>query len=248
METTKFISISTQKGGGGKSTVTELLASFFAYSAKKKVEVFDCDYPQYTIFKDREEELKELEINPSKKALWEKLNMEPYPVHQYSFDTCLEEMEKRLEDSCNTDYVFIDLPGTIKDQTLLSIVSGLDYLFIPVIASHKEMRSSLEYALTIKEHILGKFNLNSMHLFWNRFNRYSDNEYFEATMALCEKQDISIMNKKLEDSTKFNKSEFISTILPFQKKFFSQSNVIPFIQEFVTIINNQKVTSYVESK
>lgn len=248
METTKFISISTQKGGGGKSTITELLASFFAYSTKKKVEVFDCDYPQYTIYKDREEELKELEVNPSKKALWEKLNIEPYPVHTYTFETCLAEMEKRLEDDCDTDYVFIDLPGTIKDEALLSIVSGLDYLFIPVIASLKEMRSSLEYALTVKEHILGKFNLNSMYLFWNRFNRYSDNEYYEAAMELCEKQDMSVMGERLEDSTKFNKSEFISTILPFQKKFFSQSNVIPFIQEFVTIIYNQKVNQYVKSR
>lgn len=237
METTKFIAISTQKGGGGKSTITELLASFFAYSAGKKVEIFDCDFPQHTISKDREEELKELETNTAKKALLEKAGIKPYPIHSYTFHVCLEEMEKRLDDNCDTEYVFIDLPGTIKDETLLSIVSGLDYLFIPAIASTKEVRSSLEYAVTVQQNILGKFNLKSMHVFWNRFNRYSENSVFETAMAVCEHQKIPVMEAKLEDSTKFNKTDFISTILPFQKKFFNQTNVIPFIQEFVTIIN-----------
>src|SRR4051794_40124458 len=99
METTKFIAISTQKGGGGKTTITELLASFFSYSAKKKVEIFDCDFPQYTLTKDRQDELKELELNDQKKILWEKMAVDPYPIHSYSFDNCLQEMEKRLGDA-----------------------------------------------------------------------------------------------------------------------------------------------------
>lgn len=56
--TTKFISFSTQKGGVGKSTFTTLVASLLHYRMGYNVAVMDCDYPQYSLHRMREQDLK----------------------------------------------------------------------------------------------------------------------------------------------------------------------------------------------
>jgi cellulose biosynthesis protein BcsQ len=43
---TKFVAISNQKGGVGKSAFTVLLAGYFHYLKGKNVLVVDCDYLQ----------------------------------------------------------------------------------------------------------------------------------------------------------------------------------------------------------
>jgi cellulose biosynthesis protein BcsQ len=49
---TKFVAISNQKGGIGKSAFTVLLAGYFHYLKDKNVLVVDCDYPQFSIHPD----------------------------------------------------------------------------------------------------------------------------------------------------------------------------------------------------
>ena len=67
--TTKFISFSTQKGGVGKSTFTTLVASLLHYRMGYNVAVMDCDYPQYSLHRMREQDLKTVMNNENfKKA------------------------------------------------------------------------------------------------------------------------------------------------------------------------------------
>lgn len=57
METTKKtlkISIATQKGGVGKSTMTILLASVLHYRLGYNALVMDCDFPQHSLTHLRE--------------------------------------------------------------------------------------------------------------------------------------------------------------------------------------------------
>jgi cellulose biosynthesis protein BcsQ len=51
---TKFVAISNQKGGVGKSAFTVLIAGYFHYLKGKNVLVVDCDYPQFSIHSLRE--------------------------------------------------------------------------------------------------------------------------------------------------------------------------------------------------
>jgi conserved protein found in conjugate transposon len=53
-----FATLSNQKGGVGKSTLTILLASYFHYRKEKNVLVVDCDYPQHSIRDIREWDVK----------------------------------------------------------------------------------------------------------------------------------------------------------------------------------------------
>ena len=49
MSETKFVALSPQKGGAGKTTLTVLMASYLHYVRGIDVAIIDCDFPQYSI-------------------------------------------------------------------------------------------------------------------------------------------------------------------------------------------------------
>lgn len=51
------VSVCSQKGGVGKSSLTVLVASWLHYVMKRNVLVVDCDFPQWSIHTQREREL-----------------------------------------------------------------------------------------------------------------------------------------------------------------------------------------------
>lgn len=55
------VSVCSQKGGVGKSSLTVLVASWLHYVMKRNVLVVDCDFPQWSIHTQRERELHVLE-------------------------------------------------------------------------------------------------------------------------------------------------------------------------------------------
>ncbi len=63
----KFVSVCNQKGGIGKSTFTVLMASELHYRMGRNVLVVDCDYPQWSIVRQRERELSHLKDNDAEK-------------------------------------------------------------------------------------------------------------------------------------------------------------------------------------
>ena len=58
MNETKYVAISTQKGGAGKTTLTVLVASYLHYVKGYNVAVVDCDFPQYSVHDMRKRDLK----------------------------------------------------------------------------------------------------------------------------------------------------------------------------------------------
>ncbi len=63
------IAFSSQKGGVGKSAVTVLMAGILHYQKGYQVVVFDCDYPQLSVVKQRERELKIVMKNDTYKKM-----------------------------------------------------------------------------------------------------------------------------------------------------------------------------------
>ena len=56
-----FIAFSTQKGGVGKSVFSVLSASYLHYKQNYNVLFVDCDYPQSSLLKMRQRDLKRVE-------------------------------------------------------------------------------------------------------------------------------------------------------------------------------------------
>ena len=52
------VAFSTQKGGAGKTTLTVLIASYLYYMKGYSIAVVDCDYPQYSIVRMRERDIR----------------------------------------------------------------------------------------------------------------------------------------------------------------------------------------------
>ena len=63
MSETKFVALSTQKGGAGKTTLTVLMASYLHYVRGIDVAIIDCDFPQYSIDEMRKRDFKNMEEN-----------------------------------------------------------------------------------------------------------------------------------------------------------------------------------------
>ena len=101
--TTKFISFSTQKGGVGKSTFTTLVASLLHYRMGYNVAVMDCDYPQYSLHRMREQDLKTVMNNEHfKKAAhrqFSELNKKAYPIIQCKPNEALEKAQQLIAET-----------------------------------------------------------------------------------------------------------------------------------------------------
>ncbi|HLT42705.1 MAG TPA: ParA family protein, partial [Sphingobacteriaceae bacterium] len=128
METKKrplFIAFSSQKGGVGKSTFTAILASALHYRLGYNVAVLDCDYPQYSLLKMRERDLKAVMENENFKRIAQKqfmtINKKAYAIMQCKAETALQEAEVLVQSSAvPLDIVFFDLPGTVNSAGILN--------------------------------------------------------------------------------------------------------------------------------
>lgn len=78
------VAFSTQKGGAGKTTLTVLIASYLYYVKGYSIAVVDCDYPQYSIVRMRERDIRMATDDEHYKALaygqFTRLDKKMYPV------------------------------------------------------------------------------------------------------------------------------------------------------------------------
>ena len=125
----KVITFANQKGGVGKSTLTTYVAAYLQ-AAGKRVRVFDADFPQHSLEKQRRSELMKIKSLP---ALHEKLTS---LTHQpFNLVCCkIEELVvllPGLKKSLEFDYIFIDVPGTLNLGSISELMNQMDSVIIP---------------------------------------------------------------------------------------------------------------------
>ncbi len=135
---TKIISFGNMKGGVGKSTLATIMATFL-FNKGKKVLILDCDDFQKTIFKTREEELENNQNNNGFEI-----------IATNSEDA--SDLIKNLENSF--DYIFIDLPGNLKQKGVLELYTYVDYLFIPTRFTDDDLDAAFVFLNLINKHML----------------------------------------------------------------------------------------------
>ena len=168
---TKIISFANEKGGVGKTTVTEMVATWIYYMTDISVAIVDID-PQQTISYVRKSDLEALESTNltlrSKKLYWFKeqtSNRKLYPVFSLPDASKFQDLyERELK---NYQVVFLDLPGTV-DKRQESILPLIQHIFIPTHVDHGTVNSSVQYAVTILKNYAKyqkDFNLRTMRFF-----------------------------------------------------------------------------------
>ena len=224
-EKTKFVAFSTQKGGAGKTTLTVLAASYLHYVKGFNVAVIDCDYPQHSIVEMRERDLKlALEDEHYKRLAYEqftRLQKKAYPVVESNTKEALADADYLLPQG-DFDYVFFDLPGTINNEDLIHSLAGMDYLVAPISADRVVMESTLNYAVVVKEHIMGreKSRMKGLYMLWNMVDGREKTELYQVYETVMKELDLPVLKTFLPDTKRFRREQNASRRSVFRSTLF----------------------------
>lgn len=175
----KLISIVTQKGGAGKSTLTLLFSSFLYYELNREVIVLDCDYPQHSIADRRLADQQSLEDNPALKEEFTAQGKKALPVFKLALSEAPETI-RRLKDSDSKDIIFLDLPGTMNQPGYTGTIAQLDAAIIPIEADELSFSSALMTIEVFAKIIEKTARSFPMYVIWNRVNLSEKQEKLEA--------------------------------------------------------------------
>jgi len=254
METRKKtlkISLSTPKGGVGKSTMTALLSSVLHYRLGFNVLVLDCDFPQHSLANMRERDLKMIMQNEYHKRaamkLYQSINKKAYPIISCKAENALSKaLEYVTQSAVEPDITFFDLPGTANTKGVLTTLRSMDFIFSPISADRLIMESTLSFAkafLSLPE--TDESNKDQkMWMFWNQVDGREKTGIYEAYQSVMNKLDLSVMESRIMDSKRFRKetddtpnSVFRSSLLPAEPQLLKTTKLDLFIEEFLKIIN-----------
>jgi len=249
MKKPKFIAFAAQKGGVGKSTLNTLLASYLYFVKGRKIGYMDGDFPQYSILELREKEINLIKSDPEYMTAFKKLGKPAYPIMETSPEKAVEDMQEfiHLEEGIQPfDYIFVDLPGNVKDKGYFKTIASLDYLFIPITADELVIDSNLSFGHTIHNTFIGKegqtfdgitVNLKSMYFLWNMVVKRERTDLYETTNDIIKEAGMNILSTELESSVKFRKRAFRSTMFPMNADYINDTQVFPLIEEIIKIID-----------
>jgi cellulose biosynthesis protein BcsQ len=220
---TKYISVSSSKGGSGKSTITSILSTGLLSHLKRRIAVVDID-PQESLIDARKAELKEIENNPPKSnsLIYQTILKNKENTNQ-SFPDFFKmslyddfAIIKQKLDSLNGkyDFVFLDFPGSlnIHSNTIL-LLKELDYIFIPFYVDKNSRSATFKFAHSLKE-LKGKGMLKAdFHLFFNQFNGYTgkNGSSFKVMRDFMESKKYPLLKNAIYSSPEI---ERYSTIVP----------------------------------
>ncbi|QGN24279.1 ParA family protein [Elizabethkingia anophelis] len=245
-----FIAFSSQKGGVGKSTFTTLAASILHYRLGYNVAVFDTDFPQHSLIKMKERDLKMVMENEAlKKQAYNQfmtINKKAYEIIQHGADSVLEKAQEYLNGSLvPIDVVFFDLPGTVNTPGILKALAGMHHIFTPITADRVVMESTLVFTQLLNDVIMkqGETSIKTINLFWNQVDGRESTPLYEVYNTLIHQLGFSLMNSQIKSSTRFRKESevnskviFRSTLLPPDERLMKTCQLDLFMNEFLKII------------
>ncbi len=242
------VAFSTQKGGAGKTTLTVLIASYLYYVKGYSIAVVDCDYPQYSIARMRERDIRMATDDEHYKALayeqFTRLDKKMYPVITSVPDKAAE-TARTLVEMDKYDLIFLDLPGTVNAEGILYTLSKMDYIFCPISADRVVLESSLRFASRINEKLIvsGKSNIKGLHLVWNLVDGREKTELYEVYEQVIAELGLDVLKTFLPDSKRFRRELsaghrplFRSTMFPADRALIKGSNLDALAEEIIGII------------
>ena len=250
MKKSMYVAFSNQKGGVGKSAFTTLVASSLHYAGGKNVAVFDCDYPQYSIYAMRERDKSFVMANDHLKELlalqFEQTGKKAYPVIPVKPEDALDAAQQYLTKAeTDFDVVFFDLSGTVSGTGILKSMLNLDYIFCPVTSDRLVMQSTLTFASFIKDCVAKypEVPLKGLYLFWNQLVKSENREVYDAYCTIIDQLKLDILKTEIPFTIKYkremsrsSKQVFRSTLFPPTKSLIKGTCLENLIEEICQII------------
>lgn len=245
-----FIAFSTQKGGVGKSTFTALVASLLHYRLGYNVAAFDCDFPQHSLSKMRERDLKTVMQNEVYKRLAHRqfttINKKAYPIFQTKAEEALKQAQGLVQSSrVPLDVIFFDLPGTVNTPGVINTLAGIHYIFSPVTADRVVIESTLSFTNVLTNVIMKKTqtSIEAIRLFWNQVDGREKSQLYNVYEKVIGELGLTLMQSYVTDSKRFRKegeatakSVFRSTLLPPDEKLMKACRLDLFMDEFLRTV------------
>lgn len=247
---TKYVAFSTQKGGVGKSTFTVIVASMLHYLKGYNVAVIDCDFPQHSVMGMRKRDTDQVQnIDYFNKLAFDQfglLNKKAYPILASSPEDAITTANDLIaRDDMAFDVIFFDLPGTVDSRGVIDSLSGVDYVFVPIVADQLVLESGLRFANIINENIVAQHGnqLKELHLFWNMVDGREKTELYDVFEAVINQLGLTLMETMIPSSVRYRKevsgerkSVFRSTLFPPDKAFLKGSSIEELVSEIGQII------------
>lgn len=244
------VSIYTQKGGVGKSTITTLLASVLHYRLGYNVLVIDCDFPQHSLINMRERDKKAIMDSDfhKKQAMkqFQTINKKAFPIIKCKADEALKmAFEYKEQNSVQPDVIFFDLPGTANTHGVLSALKAMDFIFSPITADRLVVESTLSFSEAfVRLAASGSGEpKQGLYLFWNQVDGREKTSLYDAYQRVIDSLLIPVMQTRIMDSKRFRKETddtnnyvFKSSLLPAEPQLLKVTRLDEFIREFLKII------------
>lgn len=245
-----LMSVCNQKGGIGKSTFTVLLASYLNYELGRNTVVVDCDYPQWSVYTQRERETAILHKNDYYKLklirqhrekgckLWPVVNTVPEKALG-ALDEFLATADRQYE------FVLFDMPGTLNSKGVPALLAGLDYVFVPMKADKMVMESTINFARTIHEQLVipNDKNTKGVYLFWSMIDKRERTPLYGQYDRALDIFGLPRLETHIPDRSRFNKEILAaggpisrSTVFPPDKSFIAETCLDELVREILEIV------------
>ncbi|GAB2530877.1 ParA family protein [Fibrivirga algicola] len=215
----KLISVCTQKGGVGKTTLTMLLATYYHTTVGKPVTVIDADFPQHSFDATRRSELASIqndeEIQSLYVTLYPEMNRELYKVYKGSLEELamfLTDLKGRGED----ELVFIDMPGTMNVKGFDRVASQLDYVILPMEADKMSFTAGLQTLDLFDLFREAKGADYQLFMLWNKYKKSENPSLMQGIENIVrERGNVKILEHRVSDSVTWKRER--STLFPSDK-------------------------------
>ena len=213
------LSFMTQKGGMGKTTLTQL-ASLHLYYHGSRVLVIDADSPQHSFDIMRRQELEDLQSNEGLRAKFNEGGLPLLPLKTASLSNLRGHLHT-LKHSGQYDYIFVDVPGTLAVEGLNELIRELDVVLLPMEMDMKSFVSGLQTL----DYILSQNPKVKLFAYWNRIKKAeSEAMILNVNQEIKAKCSITVLKKRLSDLVSIKRDA--STVFPP-----TQKDVLEFMDE-----------------
>lgn len=207
-----FISICTQKGGTGKTTLTMHMATYYHAVENRNVIVLDADFPQHSYYNERALEITKLRQDPELIGELQKQGRAPYEVKKVSM-TDVPALLDQLANQPDT-IVFLDMPGTINIAGYDQVVKRLDYVILPMEADKLTFAASMMTLDAFSKISRPADKPLKSFLLWNKYKSSERQTIYQSIESMAEQRpELGILKTRIKDSVIWKNNR--STIFPY---------------------------------
>lgn len=247
-----YLGFASQKGGVGKSTLAEVLASILYYEKRISLCVVDCDGTQESFYKLRERERALIEdsqeISEGLSRYFNRLQLPSYRILRSGVADAIEQARSFIAEHPQTlQLVIFDFPGHAGTKDLLELSVNMDYIISPIEADPQSLASGLAYARTIRDLgvSLEEARIRDFYLLWNKINRSASTVVIDHYTRYAHEEELSILDSRIYHTVKFSremaqggiKSVFRSSYMPPTPALRASTGLDEWVEEVIEKLN-----------